>query len=184
MTPAILRSVEPRLAARVQEGKQVVPHSGSRGGPCTLHLLSRPLHCPGLDAILLPSGPRLGLHPLLTPSGPQLPPWSPASSGAPDPDIHLALALPLGVLEHLKPKPAWSPCPPQGKPTPWVPPTPSPSGRPQLPLDSSCPLPTSSPAEATELHPMAQTLPNLLGGLWFPGGSSPGTEAIFQKRHP
>lgn len=85
VTPAILRSVDPHLAARVQEGKQVVPHSGSRGGPCTLHLLSRPLHCPGLDAILLPSGPRLGLHPLLTPSGPQLPPWSPASSGTPDP---------------------------------------------------------------------------------------------------
>lgn len=63
MTPAILRSVEPRLAARVQEGKQVVPHSGSRGGPCTLHLLSRPLHCPGLDAILLQVDPGLAYIP-------------------------------------------------------------------------------------------------------------------------
>lgn len=51
VSPAIRRSVDPLrgLKARMQDRQQARLHSGSWGGPHTLHFLSSPLHCPGLD---------------------------------------------------------------------------------------------------------------------------------------
>ena len=161
-----------------------MPHSGSRGGPCTLHLLSRCLHCPGLDAILLPkwtqAWPTSPPDPIRAPAPTLVPSffWGPRPRYPPGPGPS------LGCPGASQTKPSMESTSPSRQTRSLDPSHPSPSGRPQLPLDSSCPLPTSSPAEATELHPMARTLPNLLRGLWLPSGSSPGTEAIFQKRHP